>query len=267
MHDPLKVLLGSTRSSDRNGVEVFASSPSTFLAGLAVRRANTGLLSVTLAAGGWAGVSLGKSLSDVSKTAVLAAGLGVPVLIEAQPARGTIEITDYAALIEDEDDSIEIGATEFVAQSGTVTPGQATFRASSDEATTAASLAAQINAHSVAGALVKATVVGAVVTITAKTNTAAGNTIVLAYNDNDVTDTPSPGAEVSGEGTLAGGGAAADYVAIGSKVYFSNTTGKADDPNSDATISDAIYVSAPMTGIAEDGSEVAIALVDMPGGL
>jgi hypothetical protein len=82
-HDASKVLLGTTRSSSKQGSEVFASDPATFVAGLAVRRTNAGALSVALAAGNWVGVSLGKSLSDNAKTEVLKAGEQVPLLLTA----------------------------------------------------------------------------------------------------------------------------------------------------------------------------------------
>lgn len=262
MHDATKVLLGTTQSSDREGVTTFASSPATFLAGLAVRLASTGLLSVTKSAGAYCGISLGKSLSDVLKTSVLKSGLRVPVLLEAQPARGVVTITSYANLVSGTDDSITVGATTFTAQAGAATLGQTTFQAATGNTETAASLAAQINAHATAGALVNAVAAAGVVTITAKLNTTAGNAIALAYTDND----SNVGATVDGA-FLVGGADAADYVVLGEKVYFSDTTGKADDPASNATVSDAVYVSGVLTGIDETGAEVAVALVDMPGGL
>ena len=261
-HDATKVLLGTTTMSGRE-VTKHAGSPATYLAGLAIRQKSDGALSLLLADGKWLGVSLGAMLSDDTKnTSICRTGLGVPVLVERQPARGEIEITDYAALVDGTDDTITVGATAFTAQTGAVTPGQATFQAATDEDTTAASLAAQINAHATAGALVKATVVGAVITLTAKANTTAGDTIALSYEQLGAGD----GATVSGA-TLTDSDDTADFVTVGQKVYFSNTTGKADDPDSDSTVSDAVYVSGLLTGIAEDGSEVSVALVDMPGGL
>jgi hypothetical protein len=261
-HDATKIAMGSTQSSSKQGSEDFNSDPTTYLAGLAVRRASTGLLSLVKSAGGWVGISLGKSLSDVLKTTVLRAGERVPVLLERQPARGVITITDYAALVSGTDDAVIVGDTTFTAQSGAVTPGDATFQAATGNTETAASLAAQINAHAVSSLLVKATSALGVVTITALSNAADADTIVLGYTDNDT----NVGATKSGT-TLTDSDDTADWVVIGAKVYFSDTTGKADDPNSGATISDAVYVSAPMTGIGEDGVEVAVALVDMPGGL
>jgi len=260
-HDATKVLMGSGLSSARE-VTNFPSDPATFKAGLAVRAANDGTLSVAVAAGQWAGVSLGKSLSDTKKTAVARTGDLIPVLLEAKPAVGTVTISSYANLVSGTDDSVTVGATVFTAQAGAATPGQATFQAATSNDATATSLAAQINAHATAGALVEAVANGAVVTIKAKGNTSAGNDIALAYTDNDT----NVGASVSGA-TLEGGGEASDFVSVGAKVYFSDTTGKADDPNSDSTISDAIYMSGVLTGIDEDGNSVAAALIDFPGGL
>ncbi len=256
--------MGSTQSSDKEGTECFDSDPATYLAGLAVRRTNANLLSVTKAAGGFAGISLGKSLSDHKKTSVLKVGSRVPVLLERQPARGVITITDIAALVDGTDDTITIGATAFTAQTGSASPTSATFQAATDEATTAASLVTQINAHVATAALVHAAAVGAVVTITAKSNVAVGSdTIVLSYQQLGA----GVGATVSGSGTLTDSDDTADYVQIGAYAYFSDTTGKADDPESGATISNAIYVSGVMSGINESGVEVEVALVDMIGGL
>lgn len=261
-HDASKVLLGTTRSSSKQGSEVFASDPATYPAGTAVRRNSSNLLSVTKADGLWAGISLGKDLADTTKTSVLKAGEEVPLLLERQPARGTVTISSYANLISGGADSVTIGATAFVAQAGAVTPGGATFQAATSNDATATSLAAQINAHSVAGALVVATAVGAVVTITAKSNSSSGDTIALVYTEGG----SGTGAAVSGA-TLTDSDDTADWVVIGAKVYISDTTGKADDPNSGSTISDAIYKTAPITGIDESGAEVACVIVDMPGGL
>lgn len=254
--------MGQTQSSSKQGSEDFASAPATYLAGLAVRRASSGLLSLTKAAGQWVGISLGKSLADTDMTCVLKAGERVPVLLERQPARGIITITSYANLLTGGADTITVGATVFTAQAGAATLGQATFQAATSNDATATSLAAQINAHATAGALVKATVVAAVVTLTALSNAVGADTIAMAYTEGG----SGTGATVSGA-TLTDSDDTADWVVLGAKVYFSDTTGKADDPNSGATISDAVYVSAPITGIAEDGTEVAAVLIDMPGGL
>ncbi len=259
-HDATKILMGTTKSSVKGGTEAFASAPSTYLAGLAVRRASTNLLSLTKAAGRWVGISLGKELSDVNKTSVLKSGLGVPVLLEKAPARGVVTITSYANLIVTSNDTLKVGATTFTFKASPSTEGE--VGAVTDNGTTAANLVAKINAHSVAGLLFKAVAVGAVVTITAKNNSTLGSAIDLVY-----TDTHSEIGATVDDITFTGGGIASDFVVIGQKAYFSDTSGKADDPNSGATISDAVYISEPLIGIQEDGTEAAVALVDMKGGL
>lgn len=261
-HDATKVLMGNVLTNSKEMTE-HLGSPATFIAGLAIRQKSDGVLSVTKADGQWLGISLGKGLSDSLKTVALCrSGLKVPVLLERQPARGLIEITDYAALVSGTDDSITVGATVFTAQAGAATLGQTTFQAATSNDDTATSLAAQINSHATASTLVKATVVAAVVTLTAISNSTSGDSIAMAYTDND----SNIGATVSGA-TLTDSDDSQDYVTIGEKVYFSDSTGKADDQNSGSTISDAIYVSGVLTGIQEDGTEAACALVDMGGGL
>ena len=261
MHDASKVAMGSPGMSGANAKN-YVADPASFPAGVAVVLGSDGLPSLSKSAGSWIGVSLGKSLSDTKKLSVLTDGRLVPMLIERQPARGIVTITSYANLVSGTDDSITVGATVFTAQAGAATLGQTTFQAATSNDATATSLAAQINAHATAGALVKATAAAAVVTLTAISNSSAADTIALAYTDNDT----NIGATVSGA-TLTDSDDSADYITLGAKVYISNTTGKADDPNSDTTISDAVYASGQLVGIDESGAEVAAVLVDMPGGL
>ncbi len=266
-HDATKVLLGSTGSSSKEVTE-HVGSPVTFKAGLALRLATGSVLSVAVAAGKWLGVSLGKGLSDsLGTVAVVRSGLKVPVLLEAAPARQVVTVTNYANLVDTGDDTLKVGATTFTFKTSPANENQVLCAASgSTNSVVAAALVAKINAHSVAGTLFIATAVGAVVTITAKVNSTAGSAIDCVYTDGG---TDTIGLTVADDAIVFVGGAdtAADYVAIGSKVYFSDVTGKADDANSLSTISDAVYVSGVLTGIQEDGTEVAVALVDMQGGL
>lgn len=115
-------------------------------------------------------------------------------------ARGTITISSYANLVSGTDDSITIDATDFTAQTGTVTPGAATFQASISNAATAQSLASQINSHPTIGDLVEAWVIGNIVYVRALALGTAGNSIALDYTDNDT----NVGASVSAA-TLLGG--------------------------------------------------------------
>ncbi len=61
-----------------------------------------------------------------------------------------------------------------------------------------------------------------------------------------------------------------DYVEMGKPLWVDDVTGLSnivDDGGVTTTVSAAIYVTGALTGINEDGDEVAVALVDMPGGL
>lgn len=91
MHDPTKVLLGTTQSSAKE-VQNYNSDPATYKAGLAVRLASTGLLGVAKNSGRLVGISLGKSLSDAKKTSVARDGLKIPILL-------TDDSDDYAYVI------------------------------------------------------------------------------------------------------------------------------------------------------------------------
>lgn len=123
-------------------------------------------------------------------------------------ATGTITITSYANLVSGTDDSVGVNGTTFTAQTGAVTPGDATFRAATSNDATATSLAAQINAHATVSLAVYATALAAVVTIHAMHGGTAGNSIALAYTDNDA----NIGATKSGT-ALSGGTTNADYAA------------------------------------------------------
>lgn len=119
-------------------------------------------------------------------------------------ADGTVTITSYANLLTTTPDTVTVAGVAFTAQSTAVTEGTATFRAATDNDATAASLAAQINAHATTSALVTATVVGAIVTITANEVGVAGNDIAVAYAD---LGTATVGATLGGlsGGKLSGG--------------------------------------------------------------
>lgn len=124
-------------------------------------------------------------------------------------AEGNFVITSYANLVSGTPDTITVGATVFTAQAGAATPGGATFQAATSNAATAISLAAQINAHAVTKLLVIARAVGAKVLIKALYGGTGGNSIALAYTDNDT----NIGATKSGT-ALTGGDTNADYADI-----------------------------------------------------
>lgn len=124
-------------------------------------------------------------------------------------AEGMFTITSYANLVSGTDDSVAVAGQTFTAQTGAATPGAATFQAATSNAATATSLAAQINAHAVTSPLVKARAVGAKVMIKALAGGTGGNSIALAYTDNDT----NVGATKSGT-ALTGGATNADYADI-----------------------------------------------------
>lgn len=80
MHDANKVLLGSHGSSDFDASNE-PGDPATFKAGLVVCRKNDGSLSLAAADGSKIGVSMGRTLSDVTKTSVCRSGNKIPVQI------------------------------------------------------------------------------------------------------------------------------------------------------------------------------------------
>lgn len=53
----------------------------------------------------------------------------------------------------------------------------------------------------------------------------------------------------------------------GAQVHISDTTGKAGTAGAGFTATNALYQSAVLTGVLEDGSEADVALIDFQGGL
>lgn len=269
MHSPNKVMMGSVGSSIRRS-RVFDSDPSNTPAGSFVSLAESGALSLLKSAGMRVGVSMGKSLSDTKKTNVLLKGRDVSALCHLKRASALVEITSYANLVSGTDDALIVGETTFTAQEGAATPGDPTFRAATDNAATALSLATQINAHPVASLVVYAVRSGAEVLILAKEDGEAGNEIAIEYDEND----SNVGLTIAGEedDKLAGGSDDVDdidYAIPGQKVYINDTTGKADVAMAGfSTVSDAYYSErGPLTGLTEANLEVPAVMIHMNGGL
>lgn len=76
-HDATKVLMGNVASS----FKVVDNHVGAIAAGLAVRLKSDDTISVAEADGSLLGISLGKGLSDVSRTAIVREGSGVPILL------------------------------------------------------------------------------------------------------------------------------------------------------------------------------------------
>lgn len=171
---------------DDNLAGVFASGTLTFTG----PATETGTLS--LYAGGnlvSVGVSSGDSASTIAANAATALGIH---------ASGTVTFASAAV-----GDDITVGATTFVATSGAVTPGAATYSIDTSNAAAAASFAAQVNAHAVASTVVWASSSSAVATLRAIAGGTVGNTVVLTSVDGATT-------AVTGTGTLTGGGTDTD---------------------------------------------------------
>lgn len=93
MHDSGKVLMGSAVSSAREVV----NHVGTIEAGLVVRLKSDDTISVALADGHAIGISMGKELSDIGRTAIARKGLGIPVKLASgfTPAVGAqVSISD-----------------------------------------------------------------------------------------------------------------------------------------------------------------------------
>lgn len=269
-HNPNLIQLGTVRSNHR-APKFFSGDPATFKAGLKVCISNTGALSLAKSAGFQAGISLGKNLSGDSKaTAVNTKGLGVPVRLALKRSTGLITITNVSNLAAG--DTLTVGSTGFVGQSGAATPGDATFQATGTTAQTATNLAAQINAHATAKTLVYAVASSATVRLYAVVQgEGAGHDVAVSYTDASPTSVGLTLSELDG-GKLAGGSDDPEdiaYAVAGQKVYFNDATGEADIAMSGfSTISDAVYVDGICSSLEEDGTAGPAAhYVDMPGGL
>lgn len=274
-HSASRVQLGQVPNSCKR-ITCFNSDPATYMAGLAVRQSSTaGALTLIKSGGMFAGVSIGASLSDTKKTAVVVDGLDVPMRASLKRASGIVTISSYANLLTTTPDTLAVAGVTFTAQSGAATLGTATFRAATSNILTATSLAVQINAHATANTKVYAVDNGdATVTIYSLVagvgSTGTGNDIAVTYTDNGGGNIGITLSGLTG-GKLAGGldtVAGIDYITKGAKAYINDATGMLDaNIPGFTTISDATYVSGALTGMDESGVDCAAALVWMQGGL
>ncbi len=245
MQDATKVLLGSTGSSAKEASDLSAD-PATFPAGTAVRLKSDGTISVTKAHGLLLGVSLGKSLSDHKKLSVVRTGESVPIKITDLSAFAQVQIGDIlfkAVTVGEAGNDLSVilsdDVTDGSAEVTDVTAGVITISIQ-DGVTTADDIAAAVLASPEASALIVAIV-----------DDGEGSTAEDAATSTPLTDGRDLG----------------DFCTIGTKVYIDDVTGLANDSDETVTVSDAIYVSGPLTGVNEDSSTTPCALVDMPGGL
>jgi hypothetical protein len=81
-HSATKVLMGTTKASFKV-VDNYDADPATFIAGLCVHLTSAGALTLASASGSKLGISLGASQSNTKRTAVVRAGLDVPIQLTA----------------------------------------------------------------------------------------------------------------------------------------------------------------------------------------
>lgn len=96
-HNAAKIPMGATQSSDKTVDNMLGAID----AGKIVRLKSDGTISLALADGSAIGISLGKSLSDTSRTAICRKGLKVPILLTSgfSPAIGAqVAISDTTGL-------------------------------------------------------------------------------------------------------------------------------------------------------------------------
>jgi hypothetical protein len=240
-HDITKVILGQVPSSDKVA-DVHAAAPASFPAGLVVCKKSDGALSLAHADGEVAGVSLGKSLMDTDKTAVCRVGNDVPVRVRAIHAyleEGDLTFTAVSNLVDGEDISIEMLDTDVAAGAVVTVVGTAISVSIEDGVTTATTIKTALDNSAAAAALIT--------TAIADGEGASAQDAFVEANLDDYS---------------------VAFVAPGAIVYVDDETGEACEENeANAQATGAFYKGSVLTGIAEDGSEHVVALIDMGGGL
>lgn len=112
-HDASKVLLGQVPSTAKV-ISQHDQDPASFVAGTAVRQKSDGALSVTKAHGQLIGVSVGASLSDTKKTAVVRSGSLVPILLTDDSASYAYVVKGAPVYVDDVTGKANIVDTELV---------------------------------------------------------------------------------------------------------------------------------------------------------
>jgi hypothetical protein len=253
------VLMGTTQSSNKAGVTStdHTADVANFPAGTCCRLKSDATLSKLKSDGNLIGVSLGKSMSDTTRAVVLRSGLRVPVLLtdteEIVEVKSSVKIQDilYTSKLEG-----VLGDEITVIYADTKEDGSAEASVANDTeitvdiesgVTTAADIALAIAADEDANALV--------------------GTTVDTGDETDVQESFAEAIPLANGVDAEEGEGIFDYVVIGQSLYVDDATGLATESGEGTTITSGIYVSEAMTGIAEDGTEVNIALVDLVGGL
>lgn len=241
-HDPSKVLMGSSPSSERE-ISCENGDPATFKAGVAVRRNSSGNL--LLADDGTAtliGISAGISLSDTKKTAVFRSGLRVPVLLKdesvaASVKKGDITFTSKLFGVAGNAITITLADTETGDVAVVEVDGYDIVIGIESGVTLAETIGDALDASAAAMALID---------------------YAIDSGDEDVAQTGAT------QANLAGGSDGSAHVVLGGILKIDDTSGEA---SSDGDTTGGVYSSGVLTGVYYDGTTARVALVDIPGGL
>ncbi len=240
MHDPTKVLLGVTGSSDK-AVTRFDADPVTFKPGIAVRESSTGGL--VIAANGTAvliGISLGESQSDTKKTAVARTGDMVPIRVTDIRATCTLgDLTFNAVAFGVAGNGITVTLAD------ETTDGTAVIATDPDSPT-------DIIVNMQDGVTIAQDIADAI----AEDFNGAAKLITVVIADGE-----EESAQDADDNTLGDGD---DVLELGKAVTVDNTTGLAA---SSGTATSAVYISGLLRGQTYQGDEFPAAYVTMPGGL
>lgn len=236
-HNPNLILLGATQSSVKE-VTCEKGDPTTFKAGLAVRKAASGGLQLNDdATAVLIGVSLGEDLSGAKgHTAVCRTGNWVPIRLKNDAADvklGDITYKSKKFGAEGNSTSIVLVNNQGTNIAVVSVVGNAVTVGIKAAGTTTATVKAAIEAHAAANALISATI-----------------------------DPGDEAAVVAAQSvtSLSGG---SDVAVPGQPVLIDDNTGEAS-VDGDSTA--ALYLSGVLTGMYPDGTTVPAAWIAMPGG-
>lgn len=235
-HNASVVLMGG-RGSNIAEIANYDGDPEVFKAGLAVRKATTGSLQLADdAVAPLIGVSLGSSLDDTKRTAVVLTGNYIPIKLKNDAAsvkKGDITFTAKGWGAEGNAVTITLADTETGDVAVVSVVGTAITVGIEAGVTTAQTIKDAIEADTDAAGLISATI------------------------DDGDEDAPQAAATVS---SLSGG---SDFVTMGGQVKIDDTTGEA---SIDGDLTAATYISGVLTGIYPDGTECKAAYIAIPGG-
>ena len=236
-HDATKMLLGASRSSDKD-VTCENADPASFPAGRAVRGKSDGTISLASGDGKLIGVSMGKSLSDHKKTAVARAGNLIPIEIAAYLTKGSLTfVKKVTAVVNIAFITGGTAGSEVVAVTGDADAGYLISVSMDGGVSTATQMKTALDLSAPALALIETHIASG-----------AGGTAQAAFASDEIDAVAQP--------------------VIGAAVYVSNVTGKAM-PALYGAITGASYASGALDGISpDDGTTLyKVALIDMAGGL